>query len=266
MANTTNLSITLLEQSQAQKEITANAAFVRIDALLNRGAIDKDLSTPPASPNAGDCYIIAASPTGSWASKAGQIAYYEQIWRFVVPNEGMSLWVNDENLRYTFDGASWIRENAQQQNISLLGINATADAANKLAVASDNILFTHDGDDMRLKLNKLATVNTTSLVFQTNNSGRAEFGLAGNDDFAVKVSPDGTTWHDAILVDKDNGAMSLSKPLGLAIYAVAGVPAASSYAGHMIYVSNGAAGNSVVAFSNGTNWLRCDNLAAISAS
>lgn len=52
----------------------------------------------------------------------------------------------------------------------------------------------------------------------------------------------------------------------LPTYTVAGVPAAASNARTLIYVSNGAAGSPVVAFSDGTNWLRCDTLAAISAS
>ena len=37
-------------------------------------------------------------------------------------------------------------------------------------------------------------------------------------------------------------------------------------AGKMIYVSNGAAGSPIVAFGDGTDWLRCDTGAAISAS
>lgn len=49
-------------------------------------------------------------------------------------------------------------------------------------------------------------------------------------------------------------------------YTVANAPTASSYTGRSIYVSNGAAGSPILAFSNGTNWLRCDTLAAISAS
>ena len=37
-------------------------------------------------------------------------------------------------------------------------------------------------------------------------------------------------------------------------------------AGGVIYVSNGAAGNPVLSFSNGTNWLRCDTLANVAAA
>ena len=52
----------------------------------------------------------------------------------------------------------------------------------------------------------------------------------------------------------------------LPTYTVAGVPSAATNARMLIYVSNGAAGAPVVAFSNGTSWLRCDTLAAVAAA
>ena len=107
MATTSHLEITLLEQSQAQKEITINEAFARIDAVLNSGVIDRDLATPPGSPASGDVYIVAGSPTGAWSGQAGKIAYYDQLWRFVTPREGMMLWVNDEDLRVAYNGSNW---------------------------------------------------------------------------------------------------------------------------------------------------------------
>lgn len=107
MATTTHLGITLLETAQAQKEITINEAFARIDAILNTGIIDKDLAAPPVTPLAGDSYIIAANATGAWAGKATQIAYFDQIWRFIVPNRGLLLWVNDENVHYIYNGSVW---------------------------------------------------------------------------------------------------------------------------------------------------------------
>lgn len=107
MAQTPHVGITLLEQSQAQKEITVNEAFARIDALLNSGVIDRDLAAPPSSPAAGDVYIVAASPTGAWSGKAGQIAYFDQVWRFVVPRTGILLWVNDESKHVVYNGSIW---------------------------------------------------------------------------------------------------------------------------------------------------------------
>ena len=49
-------------------------------------------------------------------------------------------------------------------------------------------------------------------------------------------------------------------------FTVATVPSASANPRVAIYVSNGAAGSPVLAFSDGTNWLRCDTLAAIAAA
>jgi len=52
----------------------------------------------------------------------------------------------------------------------------------------------------------------------------------------------------------------------LRTYTVATVPAAAANARCLIYVSNGAAGSPVVAYSNGTAWIRMDTNAAIAAA
>jgi len=60
---------------------------------------------------------------------------------------------------------------------------------------------------------------------------------------------------------------SVTGAIKVPTYTVAGAPsAATAGAGTILYISNGAAGSPVLAFSNGTNWLRVDTLATISAS
>lgn len=50
-------------------------------------------------------------------------------------------------------------------------------------------------------------------------------------------------------------------------YTVSGAPSASAAgAGTVIYVSDGAAGSPILAFSDGTNWKRSDTGGTISAS
>lgn len=50
-------------------------------------------------------------------------------------------------------------------------------------------------------------------------------------------------------------------------YTVAAAPsAATAGAGTLIYVSNGAAGSPILAFSDGTNWKRSDTGATIAAA
>ncbi|MGE0754927.1 MAG: DUF2793 domain-containing protein [Alphaproteobacteria bacterium] len=107
MTTTNHMGITLLEQSQSQKEITVNQALAHIDALMNTAAKSRTTSVPPGSPAAGDVYIIGSAPSGDWASNAGDITYYDQTWKFIAPNEGMTLWVEDESLFVTYDGINW---------------------------------------------------------------------------------------------------------------------------------------------------------------
>ena len=92
-----------------------------------------------------------------------------------------------------------------------MGINATADTTNRLSLNSPASLFNHEGSDHHLKINKNAEANTASVLFQNNFSGRAEFGLTGDDDFHMKVSPDGSTFHDALKIDKDTGHINCSR-------------------------------------------------------
>lgn len=94
--------------------------------------------------------------------------------------------------------------------------------------------------------------------FQTPTGGRKVFGLkAGSFDMGGDLNVTG----NISAVD-----MAATGPVTLPTYAVAGVPDATTAAGQIIYVSDGAAGSPCLAVSDGTNWLRCDTLAAISDS
>ncbi len=64
------------------------------------------------------------------------------------------------------------------------------------------------GAGHQLKINKAAAADTASLLFQSNWSGRAEMGLAGNDAFSIKVSGDGASFVTA-LTTQSGGVVSL---------------------------------------------------------
>jgi hypothetical protein len=55
----------------------------------------------------------------------------------------------------------------------------------------------------------VSACDTASLLYQDAFSGRAELGLAGDDDFHLKVSADGATWKEAILINRWTGAVTL---------------------------------------------------------
>ena len=219
---TPRTALPLLAAAQAQKHVTHNYALLQLDALLFARFLDRDLTAPPASPADGDTYLIAATATGDWAGKDGQIAYASDgAWRFAAPFTGLAAFVVDEAKLIVFTGSAWADYASilSLQNVPLLGVNTTADATNKLAAKSAAILFDNAGAGVQAKLNKLAAGDTASLLYQTNYSGRAEIGLAGDDDFHFKVSPDGATWFESIRIDRTSGAASVD--LGLSAGGVA---------------------------------------------
>ena len=215
---TPNLQLPYILSNQAQKHVTHNEAIRNLDALVQISIEDKDLSSPPATPIDGDCYIVAAGATGDWAGNENLIAsWQDETWSFYAPEEGWTAWIKDEDFQMVYDGAQWQSlssgggggsTNLNPATGGLVGVNATADTTNRLSVNSPASLFNHDGGDHQLKISKNSIADNASVLFQTSFSGRAEFGLTGDDDFHMKVSPDGTTFHEGIVIDKDTGEVS----------------------------------------------------------
>jgi hypothetical protein len=110
---------------------------------------------------------------------------------------------DDDHLQYHTDARGDARYTPLDP--ATLGINATADTTNRLAVSSPASLFNHDGGGHQVKVNKNVATDTASFLFQDGFSGRAEIGLAGDDDFRFKVSSDGSSWHDGIKIDRTTG-------------------------------------------------------------
>ncbi len=114
-----------------------------------------------------------------------------------------------------YEASGWEAASGHVDSVTELGINATADATNRLSVRSDAVLFSNidagsgGTGDVRFVVNKETAADTASLLFQTGFSGRAEVGLAGDDDFVFKVSPDGSAWAEAIRIDKDTGLATI---------------------------------------------------------
>ncbi|HEY8949998.1 MAG TPA: hypothetical protein VIM56_14025 [Rhizomicrobium sp.] len=62
---------------------------------------------------------------------------------------------------------------------------------------------------MRVTLSKQSAANTATLLFQDDFSGRAEIGLAGDDDFHFKVSANGSSWTEALKLSAATGLATL---------------------------------------------------------
>ncbi|MDB5658014.1 MAG: hypothetical protein JWS10_629 [Cypionkella sp.] len=210
------LSLPLIQPAQAQKHVTHNEALRLLDLMVQLSVKARALTTPPINPVAGDRYIVPLAATGAWAGQTGKIALFETgVWQFLLPFAGWQAYVVAEAAMAVFNGSAWLAMNDGPLNVAQLGVSATPDATNRLAVSSPATLFNHAGAGHQLKLNKAAAANTASLTFQTGFSGRAEMGTTGSDDFAIKVSPDGSTFYTAMTVARANGQATLPQVLNL---------------------------------------------------
>ncbi len=94
--------------AQAQKEITVNEAFARIDALLH-AVIEGEANDPPASPADGECWLVGNAPTGDWSAQAGMIASRQGgSWLFAQPVDGMVVFDKAAGQSARYDGG-WQR-------------------------------------------------------------------------------------------------------------------------------------------------------------
>ena len=218
------LGLPFLMAAQAQKHVTHNEALLRLDQLTQLVLQALDATDPPADPLDGQIWALGTAPTGDWTGQGGDLAaWFDDAWYFITPGAGWQASFGSE-LRI-FDGNAWVASGAATlENLPGVGINTTHDATNRLSVAAEATLLNHDGAGHQLKLNKAAAADTASLLFQTGFSGRAEMGTAGNDDFSVKVSADGSAWHDGLVVTRSSGAVSAPNGLDAANLTRAGSP------------------------------------------
>lgn len=107
MSDSPRLIIPYVSPGQAG-HVPHNEAINLIEALLARGVISRDESTPPVG-TSGDAYIVAEGGTGDWLDHDDHIAVWHGTdWVFIIPVEGVVMYVEDENSTIVFDGTAWI--------------------------------------------------------------------------------------------------------------------------------------------------------------
>lgn len=204
---TAKLQLPYIASSQAQKHITHNEALRMLDALVHMSVKARDIKAAPQDPKEGERYLIGQAATGLWAGHDNQIAAWQDgAWAYFLPANGWRIWVETEKRLYAWQEDSWepVGQSDMQGPLSTLGVNASADETNRFAVRSPASLFSHEGSGHQIKLNKNAGSDTASFLYQTNWSGRAEMGLAGSDDFSLKVSANGVDWLTALAIARSD--------------------------------------------------------------
>lgn len=196
------LDLPYILPSQAQKHVTHNEALQRLDALVHLTLQATEAETPPSDPGAGEIHALGAAPSGAWDGQAGQLALWDGSgWQFLSPQDGWHGFVRPTGQMVVFDAGIWRDARGDLDNLAGVGINTAYDPLNRLSLAAGASLFSHEGAGHQVKVNKAAAAETASLLFQSDWTGHAEMGLAGDTAYSIKISPDGSAWHTALRLD-----------------------------------------------------------------
>lgn len=160
MEQTARFALPQLAPGQAQKEWFHNEALQRIDMMLCPVIEGPALASPPASPIAGACYLVATGATGAWAGHEGDLAgYSDGGWRFVAPIEGAHVLDRSSGQTVIWRSGAWESGIIRAQELRINGLTlvrdrqapipdpsggTTVDAQSRAAIASIlAILRTH---------------------------------------------------------------------------------------------------------------------------
>jgi len=148
------LALDEITASQSAKEVTHNTGLRQLEGRMVR-VKSRTTAAEPASPAAGDTYILPASPTGTnWATfTAKQIVhYYGGSWKAWTPIEGVCLWVNDLDQLWAYNGTDWV-----------LAVPAGGDVVGP-ASATDNALVKFDGTTGKLVKNTAWLLDNSNVL------------------------------------------------------------------------------------------------------
>ncbi len=101
-------ALPLLQPGQAQKEVFHNEALTALDLLLEAAVEGAPSAAPPATPEIGQCWLVASGATGAWEDQEDRIAGWTSGgWRFLAPHPGTRVWDKAAGLWRHWDGSAW---------------------------------------------------------------------------------------------------------------------------------------------------------------
>lgn len=171
---------------------------------------DKDL-TDPANALTTKEYIVATGAVGEWQGQDGNIAYYDQIWRFITPRNGYLVMVDDEDTLYGYVDTSWtsfanLSAANQSLNATLIGTCPTVTGLSCAIVRTGNVA-------------QITFTLTAVQVPHTDAAGSGSSGSLKIFDFVrgavnCTASRRNLVWTGDALIDTDAGDMAFVSGLG----------------------------------------------------
>ena len=111
MSKTAQLELPLVLPAQAQKHVTVNEAFARLDAVAQLRVVSSVLAEPPASAEDGASFLVPAGAADDWAGMGGRIAVRSNGgWIFLMPRAGWRAWDESRSGPLAYDGTGWVAD------------------------------------------------------------------------------------------------------------------------------------------------------------
>lgn len=120
------LGLPLLFAGQALKELFHNQALAMLDMLVQPVVESAGGNSPPPAPEAGQCWIVGATPTGAWADRAHAIAGWSNGWLFAAPAAGWSVHARDRGYAMRFDGSLWQDDAVRPTGLHVGGVRVVS--------------------------------------------------------------------------------------------------------------------------------------------
>ncbi len=154
MDNSTHfLDLPYILAAQAQKHVTHNEALRQLDQLVHM-VVETRFGpiVPPSTPVEGERHIVPDNAQGLWAGQDGSLAsFIDNTWSIAAPKTGWLIWVEDINTLHVFDGSTFVPVGHEAlNNLESLGINAIADASNRLKFPPSQVFSTMMAMGIRL--------------------------------------------------------------------------------------------------------------------
>lgn len=131
---TARLAMPLLAAGQAGKELTHNEALTRLDMLVQPAVVAIGVNSPPATPAAGECWIVGAVPTDVWAGHAAELAGWTDAgWRFAIPREGFAAWCISSAKPIAYRNGLWQEGDVIADRLVIAGKSVVGAQAGRIA-------------------------------------------------------------------------------------------------------------------------------------
>ena len=96
------------DQAALNSWCATHPALLLLDLLVQASVHAAGLTSPPATPQIGLCWVVGRGATGAWQGQDDAVAAWTSAgWRFVPAIEGLAVWLTSKGRALRFAAGQW---------------------------------------------------------------------------------------------------------------------------------------------------------------